>query len=240
MTIKDGDFIKISYTGKLDNGTVFDTTNEELAKVHNIYNENARYGGDIIIIGANQIIQGLEEDIKEHDTGYDGTVSIPPQKGFGERNSKLVKDLPIKKFQQTPKEGMEVQIDGKMGTVTKVMGRHARVDFNTPMAGKTVTYNYKLEDVIEDTKDKIMGLSTLYTGHEMELEIEGTVARINVPLEFNYSQSWLISKGQMALEIIKYTDITEVLLIEKYTENMLKGTVEKAESEEIEPETEEE
>ncbi|MCD4809304.1 MAG: FKBP-type peptidyl-prolyl cis-trans isomerase, partial [Methanosarcinales archaeon] len=35
MTINEGDFIKISYTGKLEDGTIFDTTNEEVAKVHN-------------------------------------------------------------------------------------------------------------------------------------------------------------------------------------------------------------
>ena len=82
MTINEGDFIKISYTGKLEDGTIFDTTNEEVANVHNIYNPNGRYGGDVIIIGVNQMIAGLEEDIKEHEAGYEGTATIPPEKAF--------------------------------------------------------------------------------------------------------------------------------------------------------------
>ena len=222
MTIKDGDFIKVTYTGKLEDGKVFDTTNEELARVHGIFNQNGRYGGDVIIIGANQTIPGLEEDIKQHEAGYEGTVSVHPELGFGHRDPKKLRDIPTKKFKQTPQVGMQIQIDGSYGTVTKVMGRHVRVDFNSLMAGQTVIYDYKLIEVIEGTKNKAVGLGTLYTGHELDIEIEGTVASVNVPIEFNYSQSWIVSKGQMALEIIQYTDITEVRFIEVYTEDMLK------------------
>ena len=222
MTIKDGDFIKLTYTGKLEDGKVFDTTNEELARVHGIFNQNGRYGGDVIIIGANQTIPGLEEDIKQHESGYEGTVSIPPELGFGYNDPKNVRDLPMKKFEHTPQVGMQIEIDGKIGTVTKVLGRHARLDFNSLMAGQTVTYDYKIEEVIEGTKNKAIGLGTLYTGQELDIEIEGTVASVNVPIGFNYSQSWIVSKGQMALEIIKYTDITELRFIEVYSEDMLK------------------
>jgi hypothetical protein len=80
----------------------------------------------------------------------------------------------------------------------------------------------------------------------LDIEIEGTVALVNVPLEFNYSQSWIVSKGQMALEIIKYTDIKEVRFIEVYTEDMLKVQSEEPieseieEPEEVNPESGEE
>ncbi|MCK4937243.1 MAG: peptidylprolyl isomerase [Methanosarcinales archaeon] len=224
MTIKEGDFIKISYTGKLEDGKIFDTTIEEAAKVHNLYNSNRRYDGDVIIIGVNQIIAGLEEDIKLHDAGYEGTVSIPPKMGFGDHDPGLVKALPMKKFEQKPQVGMTVEINGQTGTVVKVLGRHTSVDFNIPMAGQTITYDYKIETTLEDLKDKAVGLSTLYTGVEMDIEIEGTVAKVNVPLELNYSQPWITSKAQMALDLLKYTDLTEVLYIETYKEDLLKKT----------------
>ncbi len=224
MTIKEGDFIKISYTGKLEDGKVFDTTNEEAAKVHNLYNPNGRYGGDVIIIGVNQIIAGLEEDIKLHDAGYEGTVSIPPEKAFGVRDPKLVKALPMKKFEQKPQMGMPIEVNGQTGTVVKVQERWANVDFNIPMAGQTITYDYKIEATLEDVKEMAVGLSTLYTGLEMDIDIEGTVAKVNVPLEFNYSQRWITSKAQMALDLLKYTDLTEVLYVETYKEDLLKKT----------------
>jgi FKBP-type peptidyl-prolyl cis-trans isomerase SlyD len=229
MTIKEGDFIKISYTGKMEDGSVFDTTNEEAAKVHNLYNPNGRYGGDVIIIGVNQIIAGLEDDIKLHDVGYEGTVSIPPEKAFGHRDPQLVKALPMKKFEQKPQVGMPIEINGQMGTVVKVLGRHASVDFNIPMAGQTITYDYRIEANLEDLKDKTVGLGTLYTGTELDVEIEGTVAKVNVPLEFNYSKRWINSKAQMALDLLKYTDLTEVLYVETYNKDLLKNIADRME-----------
>ncbi|MCD4843070.1 MAG: peptidylprolyl isomerase [Methanosarcinales archaeon] len=227
MTIKEGDFIKLSYTGKLDDGSIFDTTDEELAKANDIFNENAIYGGDIIIIGAKQTIEGLEEDIKKHDIGYEGTIEIPPEKGFGEKNPLLIKSIPVKRFEQKPHEGMQVQIDGRVGLVMRVMGRHARVDFNAPMASKTIYYDYKINDVLENIKDKAVGLSTLYTGKEMDIEIDGTIAKVQVPLEYSYNQRWLYSKGQMSKDLLKNTELTEVQLIETYTMDFLKDTPEK-------------
>jgi len=234
MTINEGDFIKISYTGKLEDGSIFDTTNEEVARVHNIHDPNGRYGGDVIIIGVNQMISGLEEDIKEHEAGYEGTVTIPPEKAFGDRNPKLLRDLPLRRFEQKLHEGMVVQYDGKQGTVLKVMGRHARVDFNIHMAGHVITYDYKIDAVLEDLKEKAVGLSALYMSKEMDIEIDGTVARVSVPLEFNYLQHWLNTKAQMALDMLKYTELTEVLYVETYTEELLKPDSEEEEQSEAE------
>jgi len=234
MTINEGDFIKISYTGKLEDGTIFDTTNEEVAKVHNVYNSNGRYGGDVIIIGVNQMITGLEEDIKEHEVGYKGTVTIPPEKAFGDRDPKLLRDLPLRRLEQKPQVGMMVQFEGKQAKVLKVMGRHARLDFNSPMAGQMITYDYKIEAMLEELKEKAVGLSALYMAQEMDIEIDGTVAKVNVPLEFNYSQHWLNTKAQLALDMLKYTELTEVLYVETYTEELIKPDSEEQEQSEAE------
>lgn len=234
MTINEGDFIKISYTGKLEDGTIFDTTNEEVAKVHNVYNSNGRYGGDVIIIGVNQMIAGLEEDIKEHEVGYKGTVTIPPEKAFGDRDPKLLRDLPLRRLEQKPQVGMMVQFEGKQARVLKVMGRHARLDFNSPMAGQMITYDYKIEAILEELKEKAVGLSALYMAQEMDIEIDGTVAKVNVPLEFNYSQHWLNTKRQLALDMLKYTELTEVLYVETYTEELVKPDSEEEEQSEAE------
>ncbi|MCK4929004.1 MAG: peptidylprolyl isomerase, partial [Methanosarcinales archaeon] len=146
------------------------------------------------------------------------------EKAFGVRDPKLVKALPMKKFEQKPQMGMPIEINGQTGTVVKVQERWANVDFNIPMAGQTITYDYKIEATLEDVKEMAVGLSTLYTGLEMDIDIEGTVAKVNVPLEFNYSQRWITSKAQMALDLLKYTDLTEVLYVETYKEDLLKKT----------------
>ena len=58
LAIEKGDFIKVSYTGKFDDEKVFDTTDEELAKVNSIYNDRGMYGGDVVIVGAGHTIVG--------------------------------------------------------------------------------------------------------------------------------------------------------------------------------------
>ncbi|NOR46890.1 MAG: hypothetical protein GQ533_02415, partial [Methanosarcinaceae archaeon] len=107
-------------------------------------------------------------------------------------------------------------------------------------------YDYKIEAVLEDLKEKAVGLGALYMSQEMDIEIDGTVARVNVPLEFNYSQHWLNTKAQLALDMLKYTELIEVLYVETYTEELVKPDSEEEEqseaeeSDESEPEDSEE
>ena len=98
MTIQKGDFIRVSYTGKNED-RVYDTTDEEVAKANEIYNEKGKYGGDVIIVGAGHTVAGLDEDLVGKDVGYSGSVTIPPEKAFGARNPELIETVPITKFE---------------------------------------------------------------------------------------------------------------------------------------------
>ena len=64
MAIKEGDFLKLSYTGSV-NGNVFDTTFEEEAKTANIHSPNAIYGPVTICVGQKHVILGLDEELEE-------------------------------------------------------------------------------------------------------------------------------------------------------------------------------
>ena len=85
MVVQKGDFIKLSYTGKLENGTVFDTTDANVAKENAIYNEQASYGPETVVVGKGFVVAGLDEDLIGKDVGEKGTVTVPPEKGFGLR-----------------------------------------------------------------------------------------------------------------------------------------------------------
>ena len=89
MAIQKGDFIKLNYTGRFEDGRVFDTTDEELAKKEEIFNPRGLYGGDVVIVGAGHTIEGLDGDLEGKEAGYSGTVSIPPEKAFGPTDAKL-------------------------------------------------------------------------------------------------------------------------------------------------------
>ncbi len=220
MSIQKGNFIKISYTGKNDD-RIFDTTDEEVAKANDIYNEKGKYGGDIIIVGSGHTVAGLDEDLIGKDAGYKGSVTIPPEKAFGQRNPELIESVPITKFKDRPQVGMPVQVDGRAGIVIRVIGRMAQVDFNRFLAGQTVTYDYEIKEIIEDTESKIKGLLGLYIGKDFSIKINDGIVTVDIEPELTFNQRWLMSKKQIANEIINNTEIKEVLYVERYSKDVL-------------------
>jgi FKBP-type peptidyl-prolyl cis-trans isomerase SlyD len=220
MTIQKGDFIRVSYTGKNDD-RVFDTTNEEVAKANDIYNEKGKYGGDVIIVGAGHTVAGLDEDLVGKEVGYSGNVTIPPEKAFGIRNPELIETIPITKFEQRPQVGMPVQVDGRQGIVIRAIGRMAQVDFNRFLAGQTVTYDYEIKEKIEDNEGKVKGILGLYIGKEFSVEIKDGTATVEIEPDLTFNQRWLMSKRQIANELIENMDIKEVVYLERYNKGVL-------------------
>jgi FKBP-type peptidyl-prolyl cis-trans isomerase SlyD len=220
MTIQKGDFIRVSYTGKNED-RIYDTTDEEIAKANNIYNEKGKYGGDVIIVGAGHTVAGLDEDFIGKDAGYTGSVTIPPEKAFGIRNPELIETIPTTKFEQKPQVGMPVQVDGRQGIVIRVIGRMVQVDFNRFLAGQTVTYDYEIKEKVEENEGKVQGLLALYLGKEFSIEIKDSTATVEIETDLTYNQRWLMSKRQIAKELIDNTDIEEVVYLERYNKDVL-------------------
>ena len=221
MTIQKGDFIKVTYTGKVpEDDRVFDTTDEQLAKDNDIFNEKRNYNAEMVIVGAGHLVPGVDEDFIGKDVGYKGSVTLPPEKAFGEKNPELVENIPVKNFSNTPQIGGTVQIENKVGIVVRIIGRTATVDFNRYLAGQTISYDYEIVEKVEDTEGKISGLLTLYIGMELPMNIDGSVLTLDIEPALTYNQSWLMAKSRIAQEIIETTDITEVLLVERYPEKI--------------------
>ena len=219
MAIQKGDFIKLNYTGMFEDGRVFDTTNEELAKKEDIFNPRGLYGGDVVIVGAGHTIEGLDEDLVGKEVGYTGKVVIPPEKAFGPSDPKLIEAVSITKFKErNVHPGMNVELDGRRGVVNRVIGRRVTVDFNTTLAGKTVVYEYTIEKVLENETEKIQGLLALYTGmRDLEIEIVDGTAKIYTPTNLTFNQRWLMAKNRVASELFKYSGLKELQFIEKLT-----------------------
>ena len=217
MAIQKGDFIKLNYTGRFEDGRVFDTTDEELAKKEDVFNPNGLYGGDVIIVGARHTIEGLDEDLAGKEVGYTGKVEIPPEKAFGPSDPRLVETVSITKLKdRNVHPGMPVELDGRRGIVSRVIGRRVTVDFNSSLAGQTVSYEYTIEKVLENETEKIQGLLALYTGmRDIEIEIADGTANIYTPTALTFNQRWLLAKNRVASELFKYAGLKEIQFIEK-------------------------
>ncbi|MEA1965842.1 MAG: peptidylprolyl isomerase [Euryarchaeota archaeon] len=216
MTIENGDFIRINYTGRLKDGMVFDTTDEEVAKEQGIYDENTRYDSFVIIVGKGHVVEGLDEDIVEKEVGYHGTVEIPQELGYGEHKTELVKTYPTSKFTETPVKGMRAVVEGQEGLVVMTIGRRVRIDFNSPMAGKPLIFEYVIEEKIDDDLDKIKSLLQSYFRMDFDAELVDDVAMIEPPSDLRLNQNWLLVKSRIAHELLGSMELDSVKFVETY------------------------
>jgi FKBP-type peptidyl-prolyl cis-trans isomerase SlyD len=217
MVIKEGDFIRISYTGSVGD-RVFDTTREDEAKTAGIHSPNAIYGPVTICVGQKHVITGLDEELVGKKAGAEATVNVPPEKAFGERDMQKLQSFPKNKFTEKPVRGMPVKLEEMgEGTVVDVIGSKVIVDFNAPLAGQTLTYAYKIEEIVKDPLDQLKGLVRLYAGREMEIALDDGKATVTLPPGISYDRRWLLWRGRIiheGFELIK--GISEIVLVESY------------------------
>ncbi|HEY3272639.1 MAG TPA: FKBP-type peptidyl-prolyl cis-trans isomerase [Methanocella sp.] len=216
MVVQKGDYIKLSYTGKLENGTVFDTTDANVAKEYGIYNEQASYGPETVVVGKGFVVPGLDEDLIGKDVGYKGTVTLPPEKGFGMRRIDQIETIPVKKFKEPIRPGVRVNVGGRTGTVENIAGGRARVNFNSPLAGETLNYEYTIDSQIENRDEKIAAILRMFTGKEIEYKIDDGKVIVEVPKDFAYNQRWLMTKGVIASQLMELEGISEIAFQETY------------------------
>ena len=217
MTIQDGDFIKLSYTGSV-NENIFDTTDAAEAKSAGIHSPSAIYGPVTICVGQKHVILGLDEELVGKEAGAEGDVIVAPEKAFGDRDPKRIKSLPKNQFKEKPVRGMPVKMeDMGEGTVVDVIGSKVIVDFNPPLAGQTLSYHYKIEEIVTDPLEELKGLVRLYAGKDMEIAIDDGKATVTLPPGINYDRRWLLWRGRIiheGFELIK--GLTEITLVETF------------------------
>ena len=234
--ISDGDFLRISYTAKLEDGTVVDTTDEEVAKEHGIFNENARYGDIYLVVGKGHVLPGLEEDIRGKEVGYRGVVEVPPEKAFGEYNPDYKDTFSITRFKERPEVGQRVRIGDKYGTVERIIGRRVIVDFNHPLAGKKIIFEYEIKEKLEKPEDKIRALFVIHAGIDVkDVRVEEGRATVEVSSDAYLNQLFLIGRYRVVKEVFEsLEDIKEVVIVERFQKDIevLKVSEELKESEE--------
>lgn len=181
MTLKKHDFVEMEYTATdQQTSKIFDLTSEKEAKKHNIYNSKAKYGPITICIGENQIIQGLDKSLIGKEINKPYTIDITPEEGFGKKDPKLMKLLPLKIFKKQniqPFPGLQINLDNLRGTVRSVSGGRVIMDFNHPLSGHNLTYKIKVTKIITDTKIKTESILK-YLIPEPKIEIKDQILTV--------------------------------------------------------------
>ncbi len=222
MAIKNGDFIRIDYIESVD-GQVIAATDKEIAVEKGIFSEDSQYGPHLVVIGAGQLVKGFEDDIIGKEIGYSGRVEIKSDKAFGVHDPKKVELIPINRFKkEKPVPGMRVGVDDKVGVVTRIIGRKVSVDFNHPLADKTIVYDYTIKECLEDRLEKLKALIKTFARMDLEAEVKDEIALIIVPWELSYYKEWLMIRRGLAEMIIQHLGFKEVDFIEKHTGEKVK------------------
>lgn len=184
--IKQNDFIEIEYTGKTkEDELVFDTTSPEIAKENGFDQQSMPSGPKIVCVGQGQLIPGLDKDLEGKEEGKEYTVEIIPEDGFGKKSAKNVQLVPTKQFYKqniNPMPGLQVNIDDSMGVIKTVTGGRTMVDFNHPLASKELLYDYKVNRIVTDTKEKAE--SFLKNSIGLPAETEFNEGKLTLKLQF--------------------------------------------------------
>jgi len=147
---KSSDTVRVNYTGRLADGTVFDSS--------------AGSGPFEFTLGQGQAIPGFEQAVIGMKAGESKTVTIPFDKAYGPRRDDLV--MEVSKDQLSPDIVPEVglQLQGSQGAVTivGVSETTVTIDANPPLAGQDLTFDIELVEIgASQESTTLSGLTSL-------------------------------------------------------------------------------
>ncbi|MGC9320297.1 MAG: FKBP-type peptidyl-prolyl cis-trans isomerase [Armatimonadota bacterium] len=136
----DGDTVKVHYTGKLEDGTVFDSSRER---------EPIEF-----TIDEGEVIPGFEDAVRGMEEGETRTVEIAPEQGYGPRQENAIFEVQRDQIPDEiePEVGMQLQVQGQdrqpfAARVAEVGDETVTLDANHPLAGETLTFDLELVEI---------------------------------------------------------------------------------------------
>ena len=139
---KSGDTVRINYTGKLTDGTQFDSSEGR---------EPLEFQ-----VGSGQIISGLDREVEGMKVGDKQTVTVPAEEAYGAHDPAKVQQVPRDALppELEPQEGMQLQAQTPQGgqvalIVTSVDEQEITVDANHPLAGKDLVFDIEMVEILQ-------------------------------------------------------------------------------------------
>lgn len=212
--MQQGDFIKIAYVGRIESGEIFDLTDGEIAKKEGVYNPKINYKPLPVIVGAGFLIPGMDKALLEMKVGENKDIIIKPEDAFGHRNPEMVRVVPRKAFgNKEPVQGMVVDFSGLKGRIQSVSAGRVMVDFNNPLAGKTLKYNLEVKEKIDVWEAQVKAIFEFFGIDKLQTKLEGNTVDIEttkLPVEIKEKIAALI------IDHVSPGKIEKVRFIETY------------------------
>jgi peptidylprolyl isomerase len=226
MTIETGNFILINYTAKIkETNEVFDTTIEETAKKEHLHKEGEIYEPKLVVIGENWVLKALDENLPTMKLNKPQTVEISPDKAFGPRDPEKIKRIPLKhllsKDIHNPAIGMRIDYNGKMATIRSIGAGRVLLDFNPPLAGRTLIYEVTVDKKLDTNEEKTAALIhrriPIVEPEKFKFTIQKKTLTIDMPEESFYVEGIQIAKRGIAMDLQKFLpELTEINFVESF------------------------
>jgi FKBP-type peptidyl-prolyl cis-trans isomerase 2 len=198
--MQTNDFVIVNFSGKIKE------TNFEFDK-----------GEDLpLVVGVNYTLKGVDKALATMNVGDKKTVDIVPEDGFGNREEKLLRLVPLSEFKKhntEPFPGMVFDADNMRGRVVSVSGGRVKVDFNHPLAGKTLVYDLEVKEKLEGVESKVKGLLKMYCGSDDKVKTvtNGKEIEIELPPLVNS-----LYKKKIADDVMRFLGFEKVKFVETF------------------------
>jgi FKBP-type peptidyl-prolyl cis-trans isomerase 2 len=213
MAVKPGDFLLVNYTLKVkESGETVDTTSDSVAKESHIHRDDSTFVPKFIILGEGWLPKGLEESLVGLDAGTSKIVELSPEKGYGTRDPGKMRLVPIRRFREKsgmdPNPGLQAELDGRPVVVRSVGAGRVQVDYNHPLAGRTLVYDVSIDKVLENANEKILNLISLripeVQKEKFVLKKDQNDLTIEVPEEAFYLKGLQVAKKEVTSDLQKF------------------------------------
>ena len=225
MSIRKSDFIVVDYTAKVkETGEFFDTTSEETAKENKLYKEGEIYEPRLVVVGEGWVLKALDEALLTFKLKKTNTVEIPPEKAFGNRDPEKVKLVPLKRLAArgiTPRIGAQIEYDKRLAIVRTLGSGRVTLDFNPPLAGKTLIYEVSVQKKLKIVEEKISALiHRRIPAVEIEkfnFKVGKSTVKVDIPDESFYIEGVQLAKRGIAMDIQRFLPkLTTVQFVESF------------------------
>ncbi len=187
--VNKNDFIEIEFTGRISNtNEIFDTNiKADMPATSDQRPATSDPKPFILSVGHKMLPVGFDADIEGKETNKEYSINLKPQDAFGKRNPQLVRMIPTKHFHEQkiePQKGMQLSLDGQLVKILSSDRGRTLVDFNNPLAGKDVTYIYKINKIITDQKEKINAIQDFLFQKQFDFEINNQTITFKIEKQF--------------------------------------------------------
>ena len=188
-----------------------------------MHDENRTYQPMVCVVGSGSLIPGFEEALLSAKVDKDVDLELAPADAYGEKDATQIETISIDKLRRAVRDpnalylGAPVNIGGRQGYLSFLAAGRARIDYNHPMAGKALKYNFKIVKVVEGKEEKVAALLESNTGHsDFGVSFDGDDLNIVIPQTMLFDTNAAMMKFRLVTVLRDAVECAKVSFIEEH------------------------